>query len=303
MSLFLPFSFMNHFDHLPSEVISLILNHVDETCDLYTCALINKTFYKYATPLLWEHLDLNDHRTFSYLIDGLEASSSLQSNSLGESVRSASIQDGFLIDDDLLAFIKHVPQLNDLSLHDPAFISDDSFEHVPLYVPHLTRLYIRYSNIKQLSIEAMSRHWYRQLNHLELIYCTDLSYELFSALRQCTALTSLDISYCRLESNKAIDTIQDAARNVMALPNITSFRIIHIGLNCTPFLPITPTVQQQQQQQQEWRILPTLFPDDYFDDPPSTPITPLQPQPIWPYLTHFYLGSCREPDRCQWRWR
>ncbi|ORZ05629.1 hypothetical protein BCR42DRAFT_496624 [Absidia repens] len=290
MSLFLSFSFMNHFDHLPSEVISLILNLVDETCDLYTCALINKTFYKYATPLLWEHLDLNGHRTFSYLIDNLEASSSLRSNSLGEFVRSASIQDR-LSDDELLAFIKHVPQLNDLSLHEATFITDDSFEHVPLYVPHLTRLYIRYSSITQLSIEAMSRHWYRQLNHLEFKRCTDLNYELFSALRQCTALTSLAISYCWLENYNAVDTMQDAARNVMALPNITSFCIMDPFSNWTPFLPITPTAQQLQQQ--EWRILPTLFPDDYFDNSPSTPIT-LQQQPIWPYLTHFFLGACRD---------
>ncbi|ORZ05630.1 hypothetical protein BCR42DRAFT_398162 [Absidia repens] len=252
---------MNHFDHLPSEVISLILNHADETCDLYTCALINKTFYKYATPLLWEHLDLNGHRTFSYLIDDLEASSSLRSNSLGEFVRSASIQDR-LSDDELLAFIKHVPQLNDLSLHEATFITDDSFEHVPLYVPHLTRLYIRYSSITQLSIEAMSRHWYRQLNHLEFKRCTGLSYDLFSALRQCTALTSLAISYCELKYNNAIDTIQDAAWNVMALPNITSFRIMDCFFNYTPFLPITPTAQQQQ--------------------------------PVWPYLTHFSLGACKD---------
>ncbi|ORZ05628.1 hypothetical protein BCR42DRAFT_428031 [Absidia repens] len=253
---------MNHLAHLPSELILLILNRVDESCDLHECTFINTTFYKLATPLLWEHLELKGGLAFSFLIDCLEASSSLRSNSLGEFVRSALIQEPFLIDDELLAFIKHVPRLNDLSLVDPAFISDDSFQHVPLYVPHLTRLYIRYSNITQLSIEAMSRHWYRQLNHLEFIQCPDLSYDLFSALRQCTALTSLAISYCRLEKNKAIDTIQVAARNVMALPNITSFRIMDRFVNWTPFLPITPTAQQQQ--------------------------------PVWPYLTHFSLGECND---------
>ncbi|ORZ05636.1 hypothetical protein BCR42DRAFT_428047, partial [Absidia repens] len=262
----------------------------------------------YATPLLWEHLESPDNVTFSHMTADLEASSSLRGNSVGKFVRSVSIRNE-LYDDQLLAFIKHVPQLNDLSLHQASYITDDNFEHIPLYVPHLTRLYIRNGEITQWSIEAMRRHWYRQLNHLEFKHCTGVNYELFSALRQCTALTSPTISYCWLENYNAVYTMQDAARNVMALPNITSFRIIHISLNCTPFLPITPTVQQQQQQQQrqqqEWRILLTLFPDDYFDDPPSIPITPLQQpqQPIWPYLTHFYLGSCREPDRCQWRWR
>ncbi|ORZ05626.1 hypothetical protein BCR42DRAFT_473949 [Absidia repens] len=293
MSLFFSSTFMNHLDHLPSEVISSILNHVDKTWDLYTCTLINKTFYKYATPLLWEHLEIPGDDTLPYMTAGLEASSSLPSNSPGKFVRSVLIRHA-LSDDELLAFIKHVPQLNDLSLESARNITDDSFEHVPLYVPHLTRLYLGHSSITQWSIEAMRRHWYRQLNHLEFEFCDGLNYELFSALRQCKALTSLAISHCGLENNNGIDTIQDAAWNVMALPNITSFRIQDYLSNCTPFLPITTTVEQQQQQQQEWRLLPTLFPDDYFDDLPSTPTTPQQQQPVWPYLTHFFLGACEE---------
>ncbi|ORZ05631.1 hypothetical protein BCR42DRAFT_398163 [Absidia repens] len=225
----------------------------------------------------------SDNVTFSHMTADLEASSSLRGNSVGKFVRSVSIRNE-LYDDQLLTFIKHVPQLNDLSLHQASYITDDNFEHIPLYVPHLTRLYIRYGEITQWSIEAMRRHWYRQLNHLEFKHCTGVNYELFSALRQCTALTSLTISYCWLETTT----------------RSTPCKMQHGTLNCTPFLPITPTVQQQQQQQQrqqqEWHILPTLFPDDYFDDPPSIPITLLQQpqQPIWPYLTHFYLGSCRD---------
>ncbi|ORZ05639.1 hypothetical protein BCR42DRAFT_428051, partial [Absidia repens] len=94
---------------------------------------------------------------------------------------------------------------NDLSLKAADYITDDSFEHVPL-------------SITQWSIEAMRRHWYRQLNHLEFEFCKGLNYELFSALRQCTALTSLTISYCRdLTDAMALALIQSHPHTSLTL--------------------------------------------------------------------------------------
>ncbi|CAO3601021.1 unnamed protein product [Absidia cylindrospora] len=168
------FSFMNRLDHLPFELISLFLSHVDEKKDLYTCTLINKSFYKCATPLLWEHLEIDNDDTLGTITAALESSGHV----LGGFVRSVSIENK-LSDNDLLAFIKHVPLLNDLSLESACDITDASFERVPLHVPHLTQLCIAHSDMTQWSMEAMRRHWYRQLNHLEFQFCFGLNYELF----------------------------------------------------------------------------------------------------------------------------
>ncbi|ORZ05601.1 hypothetical protein BCR42DRAFT_427955 [Absidia repens] len=246
---------MGHIDHFPSEVISLILNHVDRK-SLHACTLINKSFSSEVIPLLWRHLDINSNDVLASITTILEeASGSL----MGESVRSVIIASKLLSDDDLLSFVKHVPLLNSLTLREASNITDESIVRVPLYVPHLTHLSLRSAHITQLSMEAMARHWQHQLGSLELIACNDLNYNLYASLLQYTALKELNIIQCYLDETveRTCDTIQEAAAwNVMALPHLTHLFIRQYKANYAPFLAALCTA------------------------------------PAWPRLTHLDLEPC-----------
>ncbi|CAO3600990.1 unnamed protein product [Absidia cylindrospora] len=148
----------------------------------------------------------------------LEASSN---NTLGDLVRSITIKCK-LSDDDLLAFIKHVPLLNDLSLYAAHHITNDSFVQVPLHVPYLTRLYLYDAGITQRSMEAIGRHW-QHLERLALVCCEALDDD---SLAQCrTTLTSLEISHHPSAAT---------AQNILALRHLTFLQIMSYECNDLP---------------------------------------------------------------------
>ncbi|ORZ05596.1 hypothetical protein BCR42DRAFT_427947 [Absidia repens] len=250
---------MNHLNQLPSELISSILSYVDKQ-DLFTCSLVDKSFYKTTLSLLWQELEIDTQDTLHTMTRILEASTSSSSATvLGELVRSVTIN-ARLSDDDLLAFIKLVPLITDLSLVKASQISDDSFVQVPDLVPHVTHLYLCAADITQRSMEAIA-HW--PLQQLTLIFCEDLESNMFTSLTRCSStLASLDIRNCSLHGLETPDTAQQAAANLMTLHHLTYF---HIYCPSHDYSPFTTAL---------------------FVDLPS--ITP------WPELTYLNLSPCHD---------
>ncbi|ORZ05597.1 hypothetical protein BCR42DRAFT_473935 [Absidia repens] len=224
---------MNHLNHLPYELISSILSYVDKQA-LFTCALVDKSFYKITLPLLWQKLEIDTQDTLHTMTRILEASTSSSSDTvLGERVRSVRIK-ARISDDDLLAFIKHIPLVTDLSLDYASHISDDSFVQVADLVPHLTHLYIWNADITQRSMEAIGHF---PLQQLTLLSCHELNYNMFASLTRCSStLTSLDIRNCSLHGLETPDTAQQAVANLMALHHLTSFQIYCPSHDYSPFI-------------------------------------------------------------------
>ncbi|ORZ05598.1 hypothetical protein BCR42DRAFT_178149 [Absidia repens] len=251
---------MNHLNHLPSELISSILSYVDKQ-DLCKCSLVDKSFYKATLPLLWQKLTIDNQGTLHTMTRILEASTSSSSATvLGELVRSVTIK-ALLSDDDLLAFIKHVPLITHLSLKKAYYISDDSLVQVPGLVPHLTHLDIYRADITQRSMEAIG---HCPLQQLTLIRCDDLESNMFASLTRCSStLTSLDISYRSLHGLETPDMAQQAVANLMALHHLTYFHIY-----CRPEQDSSPFIN-------------ALFDDVPFMAP-------------WPELTSLDLYPCRD---------
>ncbi|CAO3600989.1 unnamed protein product [Absidia cylindrospora] len=200
--------------------------------NIVTCTLVDKSFYKNAILLLWQELDIDTDDALHTITNTLEASSN---NTLGDLVRSVTI-DCKLSDDDLLAFIKHVPLLTDLSLDSAHYITDDSFVHVPRHVPHLTRFYICAADITQRSMEAIGRHW-QYLEQLALVCCNALDYNMFEPLTRCsTTLTSLMLRHCSLAGLETPDTAQLAARNILSLRHLTTLQFVIYEYDYHPFI-------------------------------------------------------------------
>ncbi|CAO3600994.1 unnamed protein product [Absidia cylindrospora] len=216
----LSLSLINHLDRLPSELISSILCLVDKK-DLFACTLVDKSFYKNAILLLWQELDIDTDDALHTITNTLEASSN---NTLGDLVRSITIKCK-LSDDDLLAFIKHVPLLNDLSLYAAHHITNASFVQVPLHVPYLTRLYLYDAGITQGSMEAIGRHW-QHLERLALVCCEAIDDDDDDSLTQCrTTLTSLENSHHPSAAT---------AQNILALRHLTFLQIMRNKYNTIP---------------------------------------------------------------------
>ncbi|ORZ05593.1 hypothetical protein BCR42DRAFT_456745 [Absidia repens] len=251
---------MKHLNHLPYELISSILSYVDKQ-DLFTCALVDKSFYKATLPLLWQKLEIHNQDTLHTMTRILESSTSSSSATvLGELVRIVMIFTE-LSDDDLLAFIKHVPLITHLSLEEATYISDDSFVQVPGRVPHLTHLYIGRAEITQRSMEAIGQC---PLQELTLVGCDELESNLFALLARCcsSTLTSLEITHCSLRWLDTPDTAQQAVANLMVLHHLTSFQIYSYEHDFSPFIT-------------------ALF----VDVPSMAP---------WPELTCLHLYPCRD---------
>ncbi|CAO3601020.1 unnamed protein product [Absidia cylindrospora] len=285
---------MNFYAHLPCELISLILSHVNRKKHLYACALVNKLFYKETMPLLWHHLDIDSIRMHDIIKAALEASAG---NYLGELVRCISIKQhishyyegrSYVSDDDLLALVKHVPLLTDLILEQADDITDASFEHVPLYVPHLAYLHLCDAKITQRSMEAMGRHWHCQLEQLELESCRNLDVDLFSPLAKCTALKKLTVSYCCLNGmNDDPDAAHVAALNTSALTNLTSLCIQDYPSDYTSFIIAAAAADV-------WPLLTHVCLDACHAMNDKMAITFIQQHP---HLTHLELGNSQMTDK------
>lgn len=247
---------MNKLSQLPSELISLILAHVDKR-DLYACTLINTLFYWETMPLLWRQLDIDSDVT----LDKVTTTMATSPHSPGDHVRGM-VMTFNLSDAALLAFSRHVPFVEEMRLLVADDISDTSLQHVPRYCPHLTILCLhRAFDITQLSMVAIGQYCH-QLSTIELVLCPSLDAEpLFDALRACP-LKEISLLLCHLNYNKNPHLFQATA---FALQHhrhrLTCLRIQDITDDHTPFITTANTHGL-----------------------------------VWPHLTHFSLDACDTLD-------
>ncbi|ORZ05602.1 hypothetical protein BCR42DRAFT_456751 [Absidia repens] len=276
---------MNNGNHLPSELISLILRDVDES-DLYACTLIDKSFHRESTPLLWRRLDIATEDCLCNLTTMMKESP----RSLGELVRTVTLDGSSVTDETLLAFIKHVPFLEHLTLSYAYHVTDTSFQYVPGHCPNLTYLSIAHSPITQRSMVAIGQHCH-QLAEIHLYYCRGLDTDLFTSLASgCPQLTHFKLRECDLEGMADPQKARKAALDVQAMHQLTLLHIWDYNYDFTSFLTI------QDQRPLAWPHLTELCLAvcsgiDNDDDAPLVAFIRLHP-----YLTFLELdklhGSC-----------
>ncbi|CAO3588304.1 unnamed protein product [Absidia cylindrospora] len=170
---------MTTVDHLPAELLSLILQHVVHQRDLHYCALVNHAFYTETRRLLWRSPDLSHHHTATTDFFHCLATASL---SVRQHVRTLKLNEGD--DEQLLLLMKHARLLAHLHLGDGHLITDTSLQSLPLYCRHLTDLVLCNTAMTPRSFDALGQHCHH-LSKLALIACQGVSTHLFSALKAC----------------------------------------------------------------------------------------------------------------------
>jgi hypothetical protein len=171
-----------------------------------------------------------------------------------------------------LAIISHVPFLDSLEIESGSELTDASFELIPHYCPHLTRLSVGRigGKVTQKSMVSLGQHC-RQLSVLDLhIWHGNLNPDLSFHLKTCHHhLTTIFIGFPAL----SLDYLQRAA---LAL----------IGFHQLMFLEIYEKTNH-----------PTSGTDftSFF-----TTAVQHGGRNIWPHLTHFSLPICRTLDDDSW---
>ncbi|SAL97688.1 hypothetical protein [Absidia glauca] len=165
----------------PNEVLSLVLNNVDQQRDLYQCALVNKNFYATANPLLWHEpqqatgVDVHEETILFRLEQSfrLPHDQCLHSTPLGHNVRKL---DASKFNDlqDLRAVINNVPLLEEL------------------FIGMLWELFFRIDKLNDKDMEQIALKC-PQLKCLSLNLIFDASDRFFDPFRHCTNLRELSI--------------------------------------------------------------------------------------------------------------
>ncbi|SAL97682.1 hypothetical protein [Absidia glauca] len=141
---------MSSLGDAPNEVLSLVLNKVDQQGDLYQCALVNKSFYATANPLLWRQPQevtdvcvLEDTILFRLKQSfRLPHDQCLHSTPLGHNVRKlyATMLNSL---QDWRAVINHVPLVEELVI-EIQDLPEKDIEWIALNCPHLKCLTLGY---------------------------------------------------------------------------------------------------------------------------------------------------------------
>ncbi|ORZ05585.1 hypothetical protein BCR42DRAFT_427927 [Absidia repens] len=230
---------MTRLDHLPSELISLILRHVSKL-DCYRCLFVNKSFYKEAMPLFWHDIYIDDDTNFTTMTASLAA----MSNALGKCVRRVYIMRK-ITDDELLTLVQHVPLLKELVIYNENDITDASFMYVPQHVPHLTRLSFDYGAISHLSTTAMGQHWHQLRDLFLIVYDYNM---ILPVIRGCRALETLVIGKEHVRRMHDFTAHADpvlfkkahtSIQAILAMPHLTQLSVTGQLYDCKPFL-LTP---------------------------------------------------------------
>jgi hypothetical protein len=139
---------MSNICDAPIEVLSLVLNNVYQQGDLYECALVNKSFYAMANPLLWREprqVTSGAKRVDNFLFCLLQSFSlqslrqadkhCLHSTPLGYYIRKLNVSEGNRLQD-LHAVINNVPLVEELVI-DIKQLTDKDMEQIALNCPQL----------------------------------------------------------------------------------------------------------------------------------------------------------------------
>lgn len=203
------------FEHLPPEILGLVLYFLPQT-DLYQCTLVDKRFRSHATPSLWRAPEFKENERVTLFTQCLSCNSSTTAKH-GHHVRHLAM-DSMLSDDELLAMLPHLPQLEVLELTHAQLLSDTSVIHVSRYCPGLQQLLLHGAAITYRSAHYLGRC--QRLKSLTLRDCEHLS-----------PLTLLPFADCPLEyldlTGNAWVNATDTARDLRAFDSLK-----HLDLIC-----------------------------------------------------------------------
>ncbi|CAO3601094.1 unnamed protein product [Absidia cylindrospora] len=167
---------MNNLGHLPAEIVSSILQHVNAK-DYYACSLINWSFYTATNPLLWKSPTLrNSNKALLFMNCLVE-----QQHLVGQHVRTLTSNIPWTDTDLLQLIIPHISHLEHLDLERANNITNASMEPLARHCPHLTTLHLVGSLITQETMNALGQHCH-QLTDLILDYAPHLSPKLLTPL-------------------------------------------------------------------------------------------------------------------------
>ncbi|KAI9306031.1 hypothetical protein BJ944DRAFT_264200 [Cunninghamella echinulata] len=242
---------MINLDHLPIEVISLIVNHANHQ-ELYHCALVNKRFYAATMPILWRSPKMGNHTTTPRLTKSL----SIARTSLGHFVRRLSFEEA-LLDETLIFFIDRTHLLEELVITNANSITDKSVQHLAKQCYQLRKLHLGHADITHRSLHYIGQHC-KRIRELILHNCHKLLPITLLPFADCP-LEYLDLSGCKWLSvdETVIDLIQFdrlthlelvccSTINVQFIQQLTAMN--HHHRPSSPSLIHTNSSYQQQQQ-------------------------------------------------------
>ncbi|SAL97669.1 hypothetical protein [Absidia glauca] len=182
---------MSYFDHAPIEVLFLVLNSIDQQSDLHQCALVNKSFYAAANPLLWREpkkaggYERREHSIAFRLAQSFRQTRKhgLRAISLGHHIRKLKLLEDNRLRD-MHPVINNAPLVEELDLGINK-LKEFDMERIAKKCPQLKRLVLESlfkasdhvmdplrhcPNLRDLSIRTCfhSKHQLESLKHLRL---------------------------------------------------------------------------------------------------------------------------------------
>ncbi|ORZ19786.1 hypothetical protein BCR42DRAFT_449479 [Absidia repens] len=136
--------------------------------------------------------------------------------------------------------MQHVSQLEFLEITNGPHITDTSFEYLPQQCPHLMYLSLHKSPITLQTIVALGEHC-PQVGTISLERCTNLGYDIFSALATWPSLEDLAISLCDLNGMGDTLVTEETALDLIACKGLKRLFIQEIRWTFRDALP-PPTV-------------------------------------------------------------
>ncbi|ORZ07178.1 hypothetical protein BCR42DRAFT_426466 [Absidia repens] len=223
---------MNHLGQLPSEIISLILQHVSEQQDLYTCTLVSHQFYAETNPLLWRSPRIRNDTAVQQFMNTITTTTTTSPCRHGE-VRHLELVDWIWSDTQLMTLLEHIGYtLASLALYNTTHITDASMQHGARYCPSLQRLDLKKCpHVTHHTLHAFGHHC-RSLRQLLLIDCPCLGAETFTFTTTTTAATEGGLHLETL----ALGVPFSGLRTKQALTHLTQGtpQLTHLTLTASP---------------------------------------------------------------------
>ncbi|KAJ2963807.1 hypothetical protein NQZ79_g1230 [Umbelopsis isabellina] len=206
-----------HKHKIPPELLSLILENLEDQNDLFTCTTVNRTFNAAATIVLWREPALNSASVFYRFA----ASLARTKESKGKLVRVLDLHrsvNSLVTDDWLSDIIIWTPLLDTLCIPMCDQISDKSMVKLAKYCPELTYLDV-----------SRSRITYRTCHHLR--FCQKLRYLSLGATRDLNEFALLPFGNSRIDCLRLNDcpwvSVAQTAQDICALHHLEDLDMIN----------------------------------------------------------------------------
>ncbi|ORZ07459.1 hypothetical protein BCR42DRAFT_426300 [Absidia repens] len=228
--------------HLPLEIISNIVEQLDDNKDRYSLALVNRFFYHETNPILWrsptitsssstgddnDDEEANTITAIRFIVGVMEAR-----HLVALQVRKLDLGDYIWSDAELLLVTRRLSLLEELNINNGACLSNISLGCLPRHCPNLTSFRLADCHIDSPALfqafgdEDACRH----LQCLDLVNCAPLSPEIVVPLLTCPLKQlSLHLDYARWTTATATSTtIEKIVMDLPRLPHLTHLTLSNI---------------------------------------------------------------------------